>query len=74
MVRSLIPERAGLLLVTGACADLQLTPRISQYEGDGVKFKHLAFSDGGAKEITYSPPRGLGLFRERQLADPASSE
>jgi hypothetical protein len=32
-------------------ADLQLT----QYEGDGVKFKRLAFSDGGAKEITYSP-------------------
>ena len=58
MVRSLIPALASLLLVAGACADLQLTPRISEYEGDGVKFKHLAFSDGGAKEITYSPPQG----------------
>jgi hypothetical protein len=56
MVRSLIPALASLLLVAAARADLQLTPRTSQYEGDGVKFKQLAFSDG-AKEITYSPPR-----------------
>jgi hypothetical protein len=57
MVRSLIPALASLLLVAGACADLQLTPRISQYEGDGVKFEQLGLlSDGGAKkEITYSP-------------------
>jgi hypothetical protein len=58
MVRSLIPALASLLLVAAARADLQLTPRTSQYEGDGVKFTQLAFSDGGAKEITYSPPRG----------------
>jgi hypothetical protein len=58
MVRSLIPALASLLLVAAARADLQFTPRISQYEGDGVKFKQLTFSDGGAKEITYSPPRG----------------
>ena len=57
MVRALIPALASLLLVAAARADLQLTPRISQYEGDGVKFKQLTFSDGGAKEITYSPPR-----------------
>jgi hypothetical protein len=58
MVRSLIPALASLLLVAAARADLQLTPRTSQYEGDGVKFKQLAFSDGGAKEITYAPPCG----------------
>jgi hypothetical protein len=58
MVRALIPALASLLLVAATRADLQLTPRTSQYEGDGVKFKRLAFSDGGAKEITYAPPRG----------------
>jgi hypothetical protein len=31
-------------------ADSQLTPRISQ-------FKQLAFSGGGAREITYTPRR-----------------
>jgi hypothetical protein len=58
MVRSLIRALASLLLVAAARADLQLTPKISQHEWDGAKFKQLAFSDGGAKEITYSPPRG----------------
>ena len=58
MVRSLIPALTSLVLVVTARADLQLTPRILQYEADGVKLEHLAFSDGGAKEITYSPPRG----------------
>jgi hypothetical protein len=58
MVRSLIPALGSLFLVCAARADLHLTPRISQYEGDGVKVMHLSFSDGGAKEITYSPPRG----------------
>jgi hypothetical protein len=38
--------------------------RISQNEEDGVKFKHLAFSDGGAKEITLLTPVLLGLVSE----------
>jgi hypothetical protein len=46
-------------------ADLQLTPRISQDEEDGVKFRHLAFSDGGAKEITYSAPAWVGTIPGR---------
>jgi hypothetical protein len=58
MVRSLVLTFISLILVAAARADLQLTPRSSQYELDGVKFKQLAFSDGGVKEITYAPPRG----------------
>ena len=58
MVHSLALIVSSLLLVGIARADLQFTPKIVEYELDGVKFKHLAFSDGGAKGITYSPPRG----------------
>jgi hypothetical protein len=58
VVHSLIPALTSLLFVVAARADLQLTPRISHYEGDGVKFTRLAFSDGGVKEITYSLPHG----------------
>ena len=58
MVRALILTLSGLLFIASARADLQLTPRIFRYELDGVKFKQLAFSDGGGKEITYAPPRG----------------
>jgi hypothetical protein len=56
--RSLTLVLTGLLFVASARADLQFTPKIAQYELDGVKFKHLAFSDGGGKDITYSPPDG----------------
>ncbi len=34
-----------------------LTPKIAEYELDGVKFKQFAFSDG-AKTVTYQAPRG----------------
>ena len=46
------------LLVASARADLQLTPRVADYELGGVKFKQLVFSDGSGKDITYSPPTG----------------
>src|ERR1700680_4557519 len=59
MVHSLALIVSLLLLVGNARADLQFTPKIVEYELDGVKFKHLAFSDG-AKEITSSSPRGWG--------------
>jgi len=59
MVHSLALIVSLLLLVGIARADLQFTPKIVEYDLDGVKFKHLAFSDG-AKEITYSSPRGWG--------------
>ena len=48
----------GALFVASVRADLQLTPKISEYELDGAKFKHLVFSNDGGKDITYSPPRG----------------
>ena len=38
-------------------ADLELTPRVAEYELDGVKLQQLVFSDSG-REVTYTPPRG----------------
>ena len=59
MVRTLILGLAGSLslLIASAHADLDLTPKLSYYELDGVKFQQLAFSDG-SKTVTYAPPRG----------------
>jgi hypothetical protein len=57
MVRPLILGLAGGLLVASARANLDLTPKLSQYELDGVKFKQLAFSDG-SRTVTYAPRRG----------------
>ncbi len=57
MVRTLIL----LLAVTSAQAELQLTPTISEYQLDGVKFKLLAFPDGG-RHATYQPPTGWEYF------------
>ena len=56
MVRPLILALAGSLLIAPARAELDLTPKLSEYELDGVKFKQLAFSDG-SKIVTYAPPR-----------------
>jgi hypothetical protein len=58
MVRSLTLVVAGAFCIVSAQAELQLTPKVSRYESDGVKIEFLAFSDGGGKEVTYSPPRG----------------
>lgn len=58
MVRSLTLVLGGAFFIVSAQAELQLTPRISPYEADGVKIELLAFSDGSGKGITYSPPRG----------------
>ena len=57
MVRSLIRSLLGCLLINSTYAQLDLTPKPSQYELDGVTFKQLAFSDG-SKTVTYTPPRG----------------
>jgi hypothetical protein len=57
MVRSLTLVLAGAVFVVSAQAELQLTPKVSPYETDGVKLELLAFSDGSGKAITYSPPR-----------------
>jgi hypothetical protein len=58
MVRSLTLVLGGTFFIVSARAELQLTPKISPYEADGVKIELLAFSDGSGKAITYSPPRG----------------
>lgn len=58
MVRSLTLVVAGAFCIVSAQAELQLTPKVSRYESDGVKIEFLAFSDGGGKEVAYSPPRG----------------
>ena len=58
MDRSLTLVLASAFFTVSAQAELKLTPKISPYEADGVKIELLAFSDGGGKEITYSPPRG----------------
>jgi hypothetical protein len=48
---------AALLCIAGlAHADLDLTPRVQEYELEGVKMRQLVFTDG-EKLITYSPPR-----------------
>ena len=57
MVRPLVRSLLGCLLINSAHAQLDLTPKPSQYELDGVTFKQLAFSDG-SKTVTYTPPRG----------------
>ena len=47
-----------LLAVTvSARAQLQLTPTLREFEGDGGKYKLLAFPDGD-KTVTYRAPRG----------------
>ena len=73
MVRSL-----GLLALTVLCtatarADLQLQPKLSEYELDGVKFRQLVFSDGTRDDITYSLPPGwtyLGTGTKLALTPP----
>ena len=76
MVRPLILALAGSLLIAPARAKLDLTPKLSEYELDGVKFKQLAFSDGG-KIVTYAPPRGWdysGNATQLSLRPPSKSQ
>ena len=53
MDRSLAILLSRVLFIASARAELQLSPRISEYVLDGVKFKQLAFADG----VTYQSPR-----------------
>ena len=56
----------ALLIVTLVCAisavtapaELQLIPRVADYDMDGVKMSRLVFSEGGGPEVTYTPPKG----------------
>jgi hypothetical protein len=54
---SLIIALVAFLVPVAAHADLDLSPQLSQYDVDGVKFPRLVFLDG-TKKVTYSPPRG----------------
>ena len=76
MVRPLILALAGSLLIAPARAELDLTPKLSEYELDGVKFKQLAFSDG-RKIVTYAPPRAWdysGSATQLTLRAPGKSQ
>src|SRR5262249_26976786 len=67
---------AGFFLIGSARAELDLTPKLSEYELDGVKFKQLAFSDG-SNTVTYSPPRGgeySGGASQLNLRPPGKSQ
>jgi hypothetical protein len=76
MARALILAVVGSLLVGSARADFDLTPKLSEYELDGVKFKQLAFSDG-SETVTYAPPRGWdysGSAAQLILRPPSKSQ
>ncbi len=53
----------GLLLASGARAELLLTPTVLELQGDGVKYKCFAFSDG-EKTVKYRAPSGWSYPRE----------
>lgn len=53
------PIRVGLILISLAGlarADLELTPRLEQYDLDGVQLRQLVFTDGD-RRVTYTPPK-----------------
>ena len=56
--RSLTLAFLGLILVVSARADLNLSPKLGDFDGDGVRHHHLVFSDGSGGEITYQQPDG----------------
>lgn len=61
MVRSLTLVSFGALIAISAEAQLQLAPRVDEYELDGIKLRRLAFTDGSRK-VTYQAPRGWDYF------------
>ncbi len=51
--------RVGVALISFASltrADLELTPRVEEYDLEGVKLKQLTFADG-EKRVIYTPPK-----------------
>lgn len=57
MVRSVTLVLNCAFFVAITHAELQLTPKVSEYKGDGATFKHFEFSDNG-KTVTYQSPHG----------------
>lgn len=56
MVHALIIAFIGLLCAGMARADLDLTPKLSEYNSEGFKVRKLVFLESG-KDVTYIPPR-----------------
>jgi hypothetical protein len=51
--------RIGIILISlagFACADLEFSPRVEEYDLDGVKLKQLSFADS-ERRVIYTPPR-----------------
>src|SRR3979411_2385884 len=56
MVHALIIALIGLLCAGLARADLDLTPKLLEYNSEGFKVRKLVFLESG-KDVTYIPPR-----------------
>ncbi len=56
MVHALIVAFIGLLCTGVARADLDLTPKLSEYNSEGFKVRKLVFLESG-KDVSYVPPR-----------------
>ena len=57
VARTLTLTLLGLILALPAQADLSLVPKSAEFEGEGMTFQHLVFSDGTGKEISYRQPQ-----------------
>jgi len=55
MVRAIVIIAGLGLLVSDACAELDLTPVDSFYEVEGIRVPNVTFRNG-AKDVTYTPP------------------
>lgn len=60
VTRSLTVIILALGLGISARADMKFAPREAEYAVEGIRFKQLAFSDGGSNEITYQQPPDWG--------------
>ncbi len=68
MVRLLIVAGFALAFLPSLTqGGVRLTPRIAEYQLDGVKFTHLVFTGEDGREITYSPPAGWDYAGEATL-------
>ena len=56
MVHALIIAFIGLLCAGAARADLDLNPKLSEYNSEGFKVRKLVFLESG-RDVTYIPPR-----------------
>jgi hypothetical protein len=55
---SIVLILSSFLLASSGRADLNLSPVVAEFYGEGTKFYHLVFSDGSGAEITYQRPFG----------------